>query len=859
MKIKNQLVSLLMTLALALGILMIPPGLPAEAATTYCINDGPVTITSNGDYIITGTGTETTNTIKVNSNLGNVNITLNGVRIIASACAFEIGSASAVDLCLMSTNYLSSGGSYPGLAVGFRSSLQITEASTGSLEVIGGNMSAGIGGGFCINAGDITINGGRVIATATNRAAGIGGGYGSICGDITINGGIVTGNGSEGAGIGSGPGSSYFNNVTINGGIVTASSNNGGAGIGSGSTGYCNNVTINGGNVTANSNGIGAGIGGIFNINGVYYPTPIMIDGGSVKTSGISSTVYNSSSIQVYPLTVTGLPANSEVSYSLKGAESRLCATDSEGKLYLWVPATEVGSSTDIVIMVSNDRYIASGTVSAGSSNSLLASFKTMISTTGLPAGTIGLPYTAVLSVDPACSAPYAWSANGLPPGFTFNTENNNGIITGTPADTGDYKVTVTVKNAYDNTDSATFTLTIAQTSSIDLENLTVTDGTLNPEFDKNLVTYLLDDAPADISNLGITATTSEEAGADPPTLRINQEIAQSGVLHNVNLNQGTNLLPIEVTSPDGLSQKCYVISVNGKVSNAALDELTIDGQVLDPVFAPDNLNYSLNVDNSIDSIKLSASPDDSKALMLLNGGLLPDGTETTVELPVGSSILRLMVVAQDATAKTYTVNINRQEAYSIVSEALPAALFDQPYSYTLQAAGGSGAYSWSSANLPEWLSLSEAGVLTGTPTEIGSYSFTVDLSSDGVTVSKDLTLVVRNGTGNGAYQVVPVADASYQAGLTTDNLPTMTIKPGVRGFKNFSVTITPVTGHPGDETVVFVHTRGDKPLSLQAGDGDFDVLDHSRCGFNVMPGDVIKVYLVDALTNDPAVSPVIL
>jgi len=573
----------------------------------------------------------------------------------------------------------------------------------------------------------------------------------------------------------------------------------------------------------------------------------------------MGSVVYNSSSVQVYPVTISGLPVSSEASYSLGGASPTVCATDSEGKLYLWLPATEAGLSTDIVVMISNDRYIASGTVSAGNSNSFLASFKTMISTTGLPAGTIGLPYTAVLTVDPAGPAPYTWSAGGLPPGFTISTENNNGIISGTPADTGDYEVTVTVKNAYDNTDSTTFTLTIAQTSSIDLESLTVSDGTLSPKFNKNLVTYSLDDAPADISSLGITATTSEEAGADPPTLKINRKDATSGKAHSVNLSQGTNLIPIEVTSSDVLSQKCYVISVNGKVSNANLDKLAIDGQTLDPVFAPDNLNYSLNVDNSISTIKLSASPDDSKALMLLNGSLLPDGKETTVELPVGSTTLQLMVVAQDASTKTYTIDINRQEAFSIVSDTLPAALLDQPYSYTLQAAGGSGAYTWSSANLPDWLSLSEAGVLTGTPAETGSCSFTVDLTSGSVTISKVFTLEVRNGTGNGAYQVVPVADASYLAGLTTDNLPTMTIKPGFSGFRYFSVAIASVSGHAGDETVVFVHTRGGKALSLQAGDGDFDVLNHSRCGFNVLPGDIIKVYLVDTLTNDPAVSPVVL
>ncbi len=110
----------------------------------------------------------------------------------------------------------------------------------GKITAVGGNYSAGIGGGNTGYGGHITINGGVVTATGTGGGAGIGGGSGENgrCGYITINGGTVTATGrGGGAGIGGGNNSTVQNTegITINGGTVTASGNGeGGAGIGDG-------------------------------------------------------------------------------------------------------------------------------------------------------------------------------------------------------------------------------------------------------------------------------------------------------------------------------------------------------------------------------------------------------------------------------------------------------------------------------------------------------------------------------------------------------------------------------------------------------------------------------------------------
>ncbi|MBR0509326.1 MAG: right-handed parallel beta-helix repeat-containing protein [Clostridia bacterium] len=112
------------------------------------------------------------------------------------------------------------------------------------------------------DAGDLTVNGGVIIATGAWHCAGIGSSVGRNYGTITINGGTVTATGGEGAaGIG-GAYSTSGNVIVINGGTVTATGGDHGAGIGGGENFGGDTITINGGNVTAVGGYYGAGIGG---------------------------------------------------------------------------------------------------------------------------------------------------------------------------------------------------------------------------------------------------------------------------------------------------------------------------------------------------------------------------------------------------------------------------------------------------------------------------------------------------------------------------------------------------------------------------------------------------------------------
>src|SRR5205085_10867403 len=86
-------------------------------------------------------------------------------------------------------------------------------------------------------------------------------------------------------------------------------------------------------------------------------------------------------------------------------------------------------------------------------------------------------------------------------------------------------------------------------------------------------------------------------------------------------------------------------------------------------------------------------------------------------------------------------------------------------YSLTLTAAGGSGSYTWTvaSGSLTPGLSLSSNGVLSGTPTTAGSYSFTLKVTdSSGASVSQAFQITITGGTTGGGGSTSSVTASTY-------------------------------------------------------------------------------------------------
>ena len=89
--------------------------------------------------------------------------------------------------------------------------------------------------------------------------------------------------------------------------------------------------------------------------------------------------------------------------------------------------------------------------------------------------------------------------------------------------------------------------------------------------------------------------------------------------------------------------------------------------------------------------------------------------------------------------------------ALAVTTTSLPNAFINVPYSATLAASGGTPPYAWSitAGTLPAGLTLSSAGVISGTPGKTGSVSnFTVKVTDSATptpaTATQALTFTVN-------------------------------------------------------------------------------------------------------------------
>ncbi len=90
---------------------------------------------------------------------------------------------------------------------------------------------------------------------------------------------------------------------------------------------------------------------------------------------------------------------------------------------------------------------------------------------------------------------------------------------------------------------------------------------------------------------------------------------------------------------------------------------------------------------------------------------------------------------------------INGNQPPKITTERLNDGTVNTTYNQTL-VASGDATITWSSSDLPNWLTLNSDGTISGTPTAAGTYSFTVTATNDYGGDSKEFTLTIdQQGT----------------------------------------------------------------------------------------------------------------
>jgi hypothetical protein len=211
--------------------------------------------------------------------------------------------------------------------------------------------------------------------------------------------------------------------------------------------------------------------------------------------------------------------------------------------------------------------------------------------------------------------------------------------------------------------------------------------------------------------------------------------------------------------------------------------QANINNTFIDPNFANDPVANITNPNISNASIFLAPG---EKALITLRG---------YVDLATMQNIVTTVapvIAAQAANTNDPTHTPQVAAPLFITTASLPNGIVGNSYNTTLEAIGGKTPRSWSisTGSLPPGLSLDSAsGTISGTPTDVGNFAFTVTVTdSTSLSTSRALAILVVNP--------LAIATKSLSSGIVGVNYPVALTATG--GVPPYSWKVTQGSLPPG-------------------------------------------------------------
>jgi hypothetical protein len=339
-----------------------------------------------------------------------------------------------------------------------------------------------------------------------------------------------------------------------------------------------------------------------------------------------------------------------------------------------------------------------------------------LITTSSLPAGQVQAPYTAQLGATGGTAA-YSWSVSSanLPTGLTLSS---TGAVSGTPAQSGNFSFSVSVKDTSSSpqTASRAFSINIvAATPTLQITTNSLPAGQVQAPY------------TAQLSSTGGTAPDSWSVSS--ANLPAGLTLSSTGAISGTPTQSGN--IPFSLSVKDSSSSPqtaSHPFSINVTATTPTL-QITTASLLVGQVQATYTAQLSSTGGTAPDSWSVSSGS--------LPAGLTLSSTGAISGTPTQSGTVSFSVSVKDSSSSPQTASrafgINISAAtptLQITSSSLPAGQVQATYTAQLSAAGGTPTYNWSAigGSLPPGLTLNASGSITGAPTQAGAFSVTIQV-----------------------------------------------------------------------------------------------------------------------------------
>lgn len=342
-----------------------------------------------------------------------------------------------------------------------------------------------------------------------------------------------------------------------------------------------------------------------------------------------------------------------------------------------------------------------------------------VITTTTLPQGKVGLAYSSQL-VASGGTAPLTWArtAGTLPAGLTLSAA---GRLSGTPTAAGTTSFTVRALDSAGLMDTQVLSLTV--TGAFTITTTTLPPGKVGAPYS------------AQLGASGGTAplTWARTVG----TLPVGMTLSTAGLLSGTPTAAATSTFTVSATDAAGLTDTqvlVMTVAVPFTITTSTLPQGKVD------------VSYAAQLATSGGTAPVTYD----LTLGGLPSGLSLDTSGAIYGYPTGQGASTFTVRATDDAGRVATRQLSIAVVQFRITTSLPNPTKDLPYSVQLATADGKSPTTWAVAvgSLPTGLTLSGTGLLEGTPTQAGTWTFTLAAhDADFLTASRNYTLVVSQST----------------------------------------------------------------------------------------------------------------
>jgi subtilisin family serine protease/PKD repeat protein len=341
-----------------------------------------------------------------------------------------------------------------------------------------------------------------------------------------------------------------------------------------------------------------------------------------------------------------------------------------------------------------------------------------------------------------ATNSPTNYGASGLPSGLSVNT--GNGLISGTPAVAGSFAVTITASNE-SGSDSETLQLLINPPNAPEITSGLTASGRVGEVF-----------------SFQITATnnpTGFAASGLPAGLAVN---ATSGLVSGVPTASGNFAVLVRANNPGGEGSAVVSMTILPPVP-------VVTSPAAVTARAGEALRYQITSQPAADVFGASGLPTG----LTLNG---TSGEISGVVEQEGTYAVTVTATGAGGTGSLgVTVTIQPRPIPEITSPTSISGSYATAFSYQITA--NHAPTSFGASGLPAGLAVKTAsGLISGRPTEVGTFAVTITATNESGSGSKTLAMVINppdvpriTSPGTAAGQV----GQNFSYGITASNHPT--------------------------------------------------------------------------------------